>query len=81
LTEAENIAKNLSTVLAGLNIEAGKAIKRALILAGQLKEASLSLIIPREKEAMRAPESEYIICHLVISRTRDHASQTIEITY
>ena len=74
MAEAENIAKNLSTVLTGLNVKIKKAIKRVLILAGQLKKASLSLIIPREKEAIMTLRNEYIIYRLIASRTRDHAT-------
>jgi hypothetical protein len=53
LEEAENTAKNLSAALAGLSVEAGKAIERALILAGQLEEASLFLIQSEGKEILR----------------------------
>jgi hypothetical protein len=50
LEEAENTTENLSTVLAGLSVEAGKIIERALILTRQLEKASLSLILLKEKE-------------------------------
>jgi hypothetical protein len=50
LEKAENTVKNLSVVLAGLNVKAGEVIERALILAGQLKEIFLSLILLKEKE-------------------------------
>jgi hypothetical protein len=40
--------ENLSIVLAGLSVEAGKAIERASILAGQLKKASLFLVMVRK---------------------------------
>jgi hypothetical protein len=50
LEEAENTVENLSAVLAGLNVEVGKIIKRASILAGQLKKVFLSLILLKEKE-------------------------------
>jgi hypothetical protein len=73
LAKVESIVKNLSTVLAGLSVEAGKVIKKASILAGQLEEISLSLIMFREKDIIRAPGNEYIICHLMASRIRDYA--------
>jgi hypothetical protein len=50
LEKAENTAENLSAVLAGLNVETGKAIKRTSILAGQLEEISLSLILLKKEE-------------------------------
>jgi hypothetical protein len=54
LKEAENTAKNLSIVLTGLNVEAGKITERALILTRQLEKISLSLILPKEKKATGA---------------------------
>jgi hypothetical protein len=54
LEEAENTVKNLSVVLIGLNVEAGEIIKRALILARQLEEALLFLILLKEKEVTGA---------------------------
>ena len=74
MAEAESIAENLSTALAGLSVEVRKITERASILAGQLEKASLSLIMFREKDIIRASESEYIICRLIASRTRDYAS-------
>jgi hypothetical protein len=68
LAEVESAAKNLSTVLAGVSFEAGEATERALILAGQLEEASLSLVMVREEEAIMALRSECIICRLTIPR-------------
>ena len=81
MAEAESTVKNLSTILAGLSVEAKKIIKRALILAGQLEEISLSLIIIREKEAVITLKNEYTIYRLIAPRIRDHASQIMEITY
>jgi hypothetical protein len=80
LAEAENTAKNLSTILTGLSVETEKTTKRASILAGQLKETSLSLIITREKEAIIALKNEYIICHLMTPRIKDNTTQTVKIT-
>jgi hypothetical protein len=51
LAETESIAENLSIALTKLSIKAKKAIKRVLILAGQLKEAFLFLMIIREEGA------------------------------
>ena len=65
MAEAENIAKNLSIALVELSVEIGEMIERVLILAGQLEEASLFLVMAREKEAIIALKNEYIICHLV----------------
>jgi hypothetical protein len=79
LAKAESIAENLSAVLAGLSVEAGKIIKRVSILAGQLEKVSLSLIVFREKDIIRASKSEYIRCRLITSRIKDYASQTTEI--
>ena len=73
MVEIENTIKNLSIVLAGLSVEAGKIIKRTLILAGQLKKASLSLIIFRKEKVIRALRNEYTIYCLVIPRTKNHA--------
>jgi len=52
LEKAENTVENLSAILAGLNVEAGKIIERAAILAGQLEEVSLSLILLKEEEVI-----------------------------
>jgi hypothetical protein len=80
LAEAENTAENLSIALAGLNIEAGKATERASILAGQLKEISLSLIMAREEKVIIVLRNECTICHLITPRIKDNTTQTIEIT-
>jgi hypothetical protein len=72
LAEAESTAENLSTTLAGLNVETEKAIKRVSILAGQLEKASLFLAIIKEEEAIMALRNECIICRLMISRIRDN---------
>jgi hypothetical protein len=72
LAEAESTAENLLIALAGLSIEAGKAIERVSILAGQLEKASLSLIMIREKKAIIALKNECIIYHLVTPRIRDN---------
>jgi hypothetical protein len=72
LAEVESTAENLSTALAGLNVEARKATERASILAGQLEKASLFLVIAKEKEAMIAPKNEYTICHLVTPGIRNN---------
>jgi ribosomal protein L12E/L44/L45/RPP1/RPP2 len=74
LAEVESTAENLSTVLAGLSVEAEKAIERASILVGQLEKASLSLVIAREKKAVMALRNKYIICHLVTSKIRDNTT-------
>jgi uncharacterized coiled-coil protein SlyX len=68
LAEAESTVKNLSTALAELSIKAEKAIERVSILAGQLKEISLSLIIIKEKEAAMALRVRYTIYRLMIPR-------------
>jgi hypothetical protein len=81
LAEAESITKKLSTALAGLSVETGEVTEKASILAGQLEKTSLSLIITREEEAVITLKNEYIIYRLIASRTRDHASQIMEITY
>jgi hypothetical protein len=65
LAKAENTAENLSTTLAKVSIKVGKAIERASILAEQLEEISLSLVIIREEEAVMALKVGYIICRLV----------------
>jgi hypothetical protein len=80
LAKAESTAENLSIILAGLNVETGEAIKRISILAGQLKKASLFLIIAREEKVIMTPKNECTICRLIISQTKDNATQTIEIT-
>jgi hypothetical protein len=80
LAEAENTAKNLSTALAKMSIKVRETIKRALILAGQLEEASLFLIIIREEEAVMVLRVGCTICRLVTLRVQDKATQTIEIT-
>jgi hypothetical protein len=74
LAEAENTVKNLSTALAGLNVETEEATEKASILAGQLKEISLSLVIAREEEAVIIPRNECTICYLVISKIRDNTT-------
>jgi hypothetical protein len=68
LAEAESTAENLSIALAGLSIEAGKAIKRVSILAGQLEEVFLFLMIVREEEAAIVLKVGCIICRLMIPR-------------
>jgi hypothetical protein len=50
LEKAENTAKNLLAALTGLSVEAGKTIKKASILAEQLKKVSLSLILLKKEE-------------------------------
>jgi hypothetical protein len=72
LAETESTAENLSTALAGLSVEIGKAIERVSILAGQLEEASLFLVIIREEEATIVLRNECTICHLVTLRMRDN---------
>ena len=72
MAEAESITENLSAALAGLSVKAKEIIEKVSILAGQLKKISLSLIMFREKDIIKALESEYIICRLVISRIRDY---------
>jgi hypothetical protein len=51
-----------------VSLETEKAIKRVLILAGQLEEIFLSLIIVREEKAIIALRNECIICRLTIPR-------------
>jgi hypothetical protein len=80
LAEAESTAENLSTVLAGLSVEAEKAIKKASILAGQLEKASLSLVMAKEEEAAIAPKIGYIIYRLTIPRVQNEEIQIIKIT-
>ena len=74
MAEAESTIKNLSTALAGLSVKIRKAIKKVSILTGQLKKASLFLIIAKEKEAIMTPENECIICRLIISRIRNNTT-------
>jgi len=74
LIKAENTAENLLIALAGLSIKAGKTIKRASILAGQLEKVSLFLVITREEEAIIALKSEYTICRLTILKIRDEST-------
>jgi hypothetical protein len=62
------MVKNLSIVLAGMSLETGKVIKKVSILAGQLEEIFLFLIIIREEEATIILKIGYIICRLVIPR-------------
>ena len=81
MAEAKNTAENLSTALAELSIEAEETTKRVSILAGQLKKASLSLIMAREKKIIIILKNEYTICRLVIPRIRNNTIQTIEIIY
>jgi hypothetical protein len=57
-----------------MSLEAGKAIEKALILAGQLEEVSLFLLTAREEKEIMAPKNEYIICRLVIPRIRDNTT-------
>jgi len=71
LTEAENTAKNLLTALTGLSVEIRKTTKKASILAGQLKKASLSLIIVKKEKTTITPKNECTICYLITLRTRD----------
>jgi hypothetical protein len=52
LEEAENTAENLLVVLAGLSVEVGKITERVSILAGQLKEVSLFLILLKKEEVI-----------------------------
>jgi hypothetical protein len=68
LAEVENTAENLLTALAGINIEAGKTTEKISILVGQLKKASLSLVIARKKEAIITLRVRYTIYRLVTSR-------------
>jgi hypothetical protein len=81
LAEAENMAKNLSIALVELSVEIGEMIERVLILAGQLEEASLFLVMAREKEAIIALKNECIICHLITSGIRDNMTQTVKVIY
>jgi hypothetical protein len=71
LAEAENTAENLSTALARLSIKTGEATERTSILAGQLEEISLSLIIVREEEAAMISKVRYIIYRLMTPRVQD----------
>jgi hypothetical protein len=54
--------------LTGISLEAGETTERVSILAGQLKEVSLFLMIAREEEAVRVLKVRYIICRLVTPR-------------
>jgi hypothetical protein len=54
--------------LAKISLEAGKAIERVSILAGQLEEISLFLVIAREEKAVMALKVRCIICCLMILR-------------
>jgi hypothetical protein len=74
LAKAKNTAENLSTALAGLNVETKKTTEKVSILAGQLEKISLSLVMAREKGITIAPKNEYIIYHLIILKTRDNTT-------
>jgi hypothetical protein len=65
LTEIKQTVENLLTALAGMNLKAGEITKKALILAGQLEETSLFLVIIREEEAAMVSRVRYIICRLI----------------
>jgi hypothetical protein len=54
-----------------MSLEAGKVIKRVLILARQLEEASLFLVIIRKEEAAMILRVGYIICRLIILIVQD----------
>jgi hypothetical protein len=68
LAEVESTAENLSTVLAGISIEAGKTIERVSILIKQLEKISLSLVMTRKEEAAMVLRVGYIICRLITLR-------------
>jgi hypothetical protein len=51
-----------------MSLKAEKATERASILAGQLKEVSLFLVIVREEEAAIIPRVGCTICRLVTFR-------------
>ena len=74
MAEAENTAENLSTALAEISIKAGKAIKRASILAEQLEKTFLSLVIIREEKVIMAPKNECAIYYLVTLSTKDNTT-------
>jgi len=74
LAETESTAENLSIALTGLSVEIGEATERVSILAGQLEEASLFLIMVREEKAMITPKNECIIYHLMTPGTRDNTT-------
>jgi hypothetical protein len=57
--------------LAGISLKAEKAIKKASILAGQLKKISLSLMIIRKEEAVRALRVRYTIYRLMTPRIQN----------
>ena len=79
MAEAENTVKNLSTALAGLNVETGKTIERASILAGQLEKVSLSLVMAREEEAIIVLKNEYTICYLITLGIKNNTTQTVKV--
>jgi uncharacterized protein YoxC len=81
LTETESTVKNLSTALAGLNIETEEITEKASILAGQLKKTSLSLVMTREEEIIITLKNECTICRLTTLRIRDESIQIIKIIY
>jgi hypothetical protein len=62
------MAKNLSTALARINLKTEKATEKASILAKQLKETSLSLMIVKKEKAIITPRNKYIICRLITPR-------------
>jgi hypothetical protein len=74
LAEAENTAENLSTALAGVSLETGKATERVSILAKQLEKASLFLIMARKKKAIMALRNKCIICRLTIPKIQDEST-------
>jgi hypothetical protein len=55
----------LSIALAGISLKAGKTIERVSILARQLKEIFLSLVMAREEKAAIILRVGCIICRLV----------------
>jgi hypothetical protein len=54
--------------LAKISLKAGKVTEKASILAGQLKKASLSLVIIREEEAVIVSKVRCTICRLMTFR-------------
>ena len=81
MEEAENTAENLSAALTRLSVEAGEVIERASILVGQLKEASLFLILLKKEEAIGILSNQYIICRLIVPQIKSHATQIMKIIY
>jgi hypothetical protein len=60
--------------LAGVSLEVGKATERVSILAEQLEEVFLFLIMAREEEVARVLRAGCIICRLMTPRVQNEGT-------